>query len=54
MKSKILKYAMMSMLFLLSIFTIQTVHAEQYSGSIIEGEWISNIYIRKEWLDVVF
>ena len=48
MKSKILKCAMMSMLFLLSIFTVQTVHAEQYNGTVTEKEWISNIYVKKD------
>ena len=48
MKTKILKCAMMSMLFLLSIFSIQSVHAEQYTGQAIwPSEWISNIYIKK-------
>ena len=48
MKSKILKYAMTSMLFLLSIFSIQSVHAEQYTGQAIwPSEWINNIYIKK-------
>ena len=48
MKSKIFKCAMMSMLFLLTIFSIQNVHAEQYAGSIYEAEWISNIYVKKD------
>ena len=48
MKTKILKCAMMSMLFLLSIFTVQTVHAEQYNGTVTEKEWISNIYVKKD------
>ena len=48
MKTKFLKCAMMSMLFLLSIFSIQSVHAEQYTGQAIwPSEWISNIYIKK-------
>ena len=49
MKSKIGKYAMMSILFLLTIFGIQTVHAEQYTGQAIwPSEHISNIYIKKD------
>ena len=49
MKSKIGKYAMMSILFLLTIFGIQTVHAEQYTGQAIwPSEHISKIYIKKD------
>ena len=49
MKSKIGKYAMMSIPFLLTIFGIQTVHAEQYTGQAIwPSEHISNIYIKKD------
>ena len=49
MKSKIGKYAMISILFLLTIFGIQTVHAEQYTGQAIwPSEHISNIYIKKD------
>ena len=49
MKSKIGKYAMMGILFLLTIFGIQTVHAEQYTGQAIwPSEHISNIYIKKD------
>ena len=49
MKSKLFKCAMMSMLFLLSIFGITEVHAEKYTGQAIwPSEHISNIYIRKE------
>ena len=48
MKSKILKCATMSILFLLTIFTAQTVHAEKYTGQAIwPSEHISNIYIKK-------
>ena len=48
MKSKIFKCAMMSILFLLSIFNITTVHAEKYTGQAIwPSEYISNIYIKK-------
>ena len=48
MKSKILKCAMFGILFLLSIFSVQSVHAEQYTGQAIwPSEWISNIYIKK-------
>ncbi|MBQ6497354.1 MAG: Cys-Gln thioester bond-forming surface protein [Bacilli bacterium] len=48
MKSKLFKCAMMSMLFLLSIFNITTVHAEKYTGQAIwPSEYISNIYIKK-------
>lgn len=49
MKSRIGKYAMMGILFLLTIFGIQTVHAEQYTGQAIwPSEYISNIYIKKD------
>ena len=49
MKSRIGKYAMMGILFLLTIFGVQTVHAEQYTGQAIwPSEYISNIYIRKD------
>src|SRR5574344_2669473 len=49
MKSKIFKYAMMSMLFILSIFSITEVHAEKYTGQAIwPSEHISNIYIKKD------
>ena len=48
MKKKILKYAMMSILFLLTICGVQTVHAEKYTGQAIwPSEYISNIYIKK-------
>ena len=48
MKKKLLKCAFMSILFLLSIFTVQTVHAEKYTGQAIwPSEYISNIYIKK-------
>ena len=49
MKSKIGKYAFMGILFLLTIFGVQTVHAEQYTGQAIwPSEHISNIYIKKD------
>ena len=49
MKSRIGKYAMMGILFLLTIFGIQTVHAEQYTGQAIwPSEYISKIYIKKD------
>ena len=49
MKKRILKCAMLSMLFLLTIFsTVQHVHAEKYTGQAIwPSEYISNIYIKK-------
>ncbi len=48
MKSRIFKYAMISMLFLLSIVGIQEVHAEQYTGQAIwPSEYISNVYEKK-------
>lgn len=48
MKTQILKCAMMSMLFLLSFFSIQSVHAEQYTGQAIwPSEWINNIFMKK-------
>ena len=49
MKRRILKCAMLSMLFLLTIFsTVQHVHAEKYTGQAIwPSEYISNIYIKK-------
>ena len=47
MKSKLFKCAMMSMLFILSIFGITEVHAEKYTGQAIwPSEHISNIYIK--------
>ena len=49
MKSRIGKYAMMGILFLLTIFGVQTVHAEQYTGQAIwPSEYISKIYIKKD------
>ena len=49
MKSRIGKYAMMGILFLLTIFGVQTVRAEQYTGQAIwPSEYISNIYIKKD------
>ena len=49
MKSKLFKCAMMSMLFILSIFGITEVHAEKYTGQAIwPSEYISNIYIKKD------
>lgn len=48
MKKRIMKYALVSMLFLLAIFSTETVHAEEYTGHYIkQGEYISNIYIKK-------
>lgn len=48
MKSKILKCATMGILFLLTICTAQTVHAEKYTGQAIwPSEHISNIYLKK-------
>lgn len=48
MRTRILKCATMSILFLLTIFNIQTVHAEKYTGQAIwPSEHISNIYIKK-------
>lgn len=48
MKTKIMKYALVSMLFLLAIFSTETVQAEEYTGHYIkQGEYISNIYIKK-------
>ena len=49
MRKGIFKYAMMSILFLLTIFGVQSVHAEQYTGQAIwPSEAISNIYIKKD------
>lgn len=46
--NKIFKYAMTCMLFLMAIFTVTEVHAEQYTGQAIwPSEYISNIYIKK-------
>ena len=48
MKNKLFKCAMMSILFLLTIFGITEVHAEKYTGQAIwPSEYISNIYIKK-------
>ena len=45
--NKIFKYAMTCMLFLMAIFSINEVHAEQYTGQAIwPSEYISNIYIK--------
>ena len=52
MKTKILKCAFMSILFLLAIFSVQNVHAEQYTGQAIwPSELIDNIYLMKVNLD---
>ena len=49
MRKRIFKYATMSILFLLTIFGVQSVHAEQYTGQAIwPSEYISNIYIKKD------
>ena len=48
MKKKLFKYAMYSILFLLTIFGVTEVHAEKYTGQAIwPSEYISNIYIKK-------
>ena len=49
MKKRIIKYAMFSVLFLLSIFgALQKVHAEKYTGQAIWlSEKINDIYIKK-------
>ena len=45
---RLFKYAMSCMLFLMAIFTVTEVHAEQYTGQAIwPSEYISNIYIKK-------
>ena len=49
-KNRFFKYALASVLFLLSIFGIgtQNVSAEKYEGQAIwESEYVSNIYIKK-------
>lgn len=49
MRKKILKYAMMSMLFLLTLFSASEVKAEQYTGQAIwPSEHISGIYVKKD------
>lgn len=48
MKRKFMKYAMFSILFLLAIFSAETVHAEQYTGQAIwPSEYIPGVYIKK-------
>ena len=48
MKKKIIKYALMSVLFLLSVIGIQEVKAEKYTGQAIwPSEHISGIFIKK-------
>lgn len=48
MKKKVFKYAMVSVLFLLTILGIKSVSAEVYEGQAIwPSEFIPNIYIRK-------
>ncbi len=48
MKKKLFKYAMMSILFLMTIFNSNVVHAEKYTGQAIwPSEHIDNIYIQK-------
>ena len=48
MKQKVFKYAFVSILFLLAVFSIQEVHAEKYTGQAIwPSEYVSNIYIKK-------
>ena len=52
MKKRLFKYAFMSILFLMAIFTTQEVHAEKYTGQAIwPSEHISNIYINKDRSD---
>ena len=49
-KNRLFKYALASVLFLLSIFSFgtQEVSAEKYEGQAIwESEYVSNIYIKK-------
>ncbi len=49
MENKYFKYALMGILFLVSIFSMQNVHAEKYTGQAIwPSEKIQGIYIRKE------
>ena len=48
MKKRIIKYALMGMLFLLSVMVIQEVKAEKYTGQAIwPSEHISGIFIKK-------
>ena len=48
MKNKYFKYALMGILFLASIFSVQNVHAEKYTGQAIwPSEKIQGIYIKK-------
>ena len=48
MENKYFKYALMGILFLVSIFSVQNVHAEKYTGQAIwPSEKIQGIYIKK-------
>ena len=48
MFKKIFRYAFVGILFLMTIFGIKTVNAEQYTGQAIwPSEFIPNIYIKK-------
>ena len=48
MKRKFMKYAIFSILFLLAIFSAETVKAEEYTGErILQGDYITGIYIKK-------
>ena len=50
MKKSIYKYAMIGILFFMTILGIKTVNAETYTGQAIwPSEFISNIYVKKVW-----
>ena len=47
MKSKIIKCAMISMIFLLAVFTTKEVKAEEYTGQAIWiSEYVDGVYVR--------
>lgn len=47
MKSKIIKYALISMLFFMAIFTTKEVKAEEYTGQAIWiSEYVDSVYVR--------
>ena len=46
---KIIKLLLFAFVAFISITGVSNVHAEQYNGEIIEGEWIPNVYVRKDY-----
>lgn len=46
---KIIKMLLFAFVAFISITGISNVYAEQYNGEIVEGEWIPNVYVRKDY-----